>query len=44
VALLAASALAGVVWDRFGPGATFLTGAALAALSAAVALVHLRRK
>ncbi|HEX5047325.1 MAG TPA: MFS transporter [Gammaproteobacteria bacterium] len=44
VALLAASALAGVVWDRFGPGATFLTGAALAALSAAVALTRLRRK
>ena len=38
VALLAASALAGVVWDRFGPAATFLTGATFAALSTAAAL------
>jgi MFS family permease len=38
VALLAASALAGVIWDRFGPAPTFLTGATLAALSAAAAL------
>jgi hypothetical protein len=39
VALLAASALAGVVWDRFGPAATFLTGATFAALSTSAALV-----
>ncbi len=34
-ALLLASALAGVLWGRFGPRATFLTGAAFAALAAA---------
>lgn len=39
VALLAASVLAGAVWDRLGPDATFLTGAMLAAVSAGVALV-----
>ena len=39
VALLTASALAGVLWDRLGPAATFLVGAALAAVSAAVALL-----
>ena len=38
VALLAASALAGVIWDRFGPATTFLTGATFAALSTAAAL------
>jgi MFS family permease len=39
VALLVASVLAGVVWDRYGPAVTFLTGATLAGASAAVALV-----
>ena len=39
VAMLAASALAGVLWDWFGPCATFLSGAILAA----VALVGLLR-
>ncbi len=35
-ALLLASTLAGVLWERFGPAATFEAGAALAALAAAV--------
>jgi MFS family permease len=39
VALLAASALAGVVWDRAGAAATFFTGAGLTALAVLVALV-----
>jgi len=38
LALLAASVLAGLVWDRYGPAATFLTGAALTALAAAITL------
>jgi len=33
LAALAASLLAGALWDRFGPAATFETGAALAALA-----------
>ncbi|HMT14783.1 MAG TPA: MFS transporter, partial [Aestuariivirga sp.] len=33
VALLIASLGAGMIWDRFGPGATFLTGAGLAAVA-----------
>jgi MFS family permease len=33
VAMLAASVLAGALWDMFGPGATFLAGALLAAVS-----------
>lgn len=33
VVLLAASVLAGVVWDRFGSSATFLLGAALTAIA-----------
>jgi MFS family permease len=33
LALLAASILAGVLWDSFGPKATFLAGAGLAALA-----------
>src|SRR5262249_9496526 len=37
IALLAASAIAGLVWDRFGSAATFLTGAALTVASAALA-------
>jgi MFS family permease len=41
VALLAASVAAGIVWDRFGAGATFTTGAALTAAAALVAaLLH----
>lgn len=38
-ALLLASTLAGVLWERFGPAATFSAGAALAALAAAVIVV-----
>jgi MFS family permease len=40
-ATLGASVLAGALWDRHGPGATFLAGAALATL-AAIALAALR--
>jgi len=39
VALLPASALAGVLWDRFGPRAMLMTDAALALLAAALFLV-----
>jgi len=39
LALLAASVLAGVVWDRVGAAATFLTGAGLTAAAALVAVV-----
>ncbi len=39
IALLAASVLAGVLWDRGGPQLTFLAGAALTALAGVVALV-----
>ena len=39
LALLAASVIAGLVWDGHGPAATFLTGASLAAAAAAAALV-----
>lgn len=35
LALLAASVIAGALWDHFGPHATFLAGAAFAALSVA---------
>jgi MFS family permease len=38
VAMLVASALAGVLWQYVGPGATFWAGAALAAASAAITL------
>jgi len=38
LALLAASVLAGVLWDRGGPQLTFLAGAALTALAGVVAL------
>ncbi len=38
LALLAASVLAGVLWDRGGPALTFLAGAALTALATVVAL------
>jgi len=41
VALLAASAAAGIIWDRYGAGATFATGAALtAAAGAGAAVLH----
>lgn len=44
-ALLAASVLAGVLWDRGGPQLTFLTGAALTAAAGLVALVlHATRR
>src|SRR5262249_30511704 len=39
LALLAASVLAGVVWDRAGAAATFLTGAGLTAAALLIALV-----
>jgi MFS family permease len=39
VALLLASASAGIVWDRFGASATFTTGAALTAAAACVAVL-----
>ncbi|GHH25337.1 MFS transporter [Sphingomonas glacialis] len=38
-ALLFASALAGVLWEEFGPTATFAAGAALATLAAAVTVI-----
>lgn len=43
VALLAASVLAGALWTRFGPQATFLVGAAFAAVSLAGLLLLIRR-
>lgn len=39
VVLLAASALAGLLWDRHGPQATFLAGALFAALTVVGLLV-----
>ena len=39
VALLAASVIAGVLWDRYGATATFLAGAALTAVALVVALL-----
>jgi MFS family permease len=39
LALLVASVLAGLVWDRGGPALTFLTGAALTAAAGVVAFV-----
>ena len=39
IALLAASALAGELWDRFGPRATFVSGGALTLAAALVALL-----
>ena len=39
LALLAASVLAGVLWDRGGPTLTFLAGALLTAVAGLVALV-----
>src|SRR5688500_3092161 len=42
LALLVASVLAGVLWDRGGPELTFLAGAALTATAALVAFVLFR--
>ena len=42
VAMLAASVTAGLLWDRFGPGATFLAGAGFA-VAAGVAVLLLDR-
>jgi MFS family permease len=39
LALLAASAVAGIVWDRYGSAATFTTGAALTAAAGVVAVL-----
>jgi MFS family permease len=39
IALLAASVLAGILWDRYGSEVTFVAGAALTALAGVVALV-----
>ena len=38
IAMLAASAIAGALWEWYGPGATFAAGAVFASISAAVAL------
>lgn len=43
IAMLAASVIAGVLWDSSGPRGTFLAGAAFAAL-AAVGMLWIRRK
>ncbi|HEX8307940.1 MAG TPA: MFS transporter [Allosphingosinicella sp.] len=43
IAMLAASVTAGLLWDRFGPAATFLAGAGFAA-AAMVALLILSRE
>jgi Na+/melibiose symporter-like transporter len=43
VALLAASILAGALWEVFGPQATFLAGAAFAAVALAGVLVLRKR-
>ena len=43
LALLAASVLAGVLWDRGGPELTFLAGAALTAVAGIVAFALVLR-
>lgn len=40
VAMLAASLIAGLLWDRLGPSATFLAGAGFAALTAVLLLAQ----
>jgi MFS family permease len=40
VAMLLASVVAGVLWSRFGASATFLTGAAFAAVAAVSLLAY----
>ena len=42
LALLVASVIAGLLWDRIGPSATFLAGAAFA-LTALIALIAVHR-
>jgi MFS family permease len=44
LALLAASVVAGLLWDRFGAAWTFVAGAGFAALTLAFMLASLRRK
>ena len=44
IALLAASTLAGLLWERFGSSATFLVGAAFASVAACAFLVGGNRK
>ena len=41
-ALLLASVIAGLLWDRFGPAATFASGAAFATIAGAIMLTRLR--
>jgi len=41
-ALLLASVIAGLLWDRFGPAATFVSGAAFATIAGAIMLTRLR--
>jgi MFS family permease len=43
IALLLASALAGLLWERLGPAATFIAGAVFAAIAALGILLHRRR-
>jgi MFS family permease len=43
VALLLASVIAGVLWNLYGPGATFMTGAAFAVLTAAGVAIYGKR-
>lgn len=43
IALLLASVIAGALWSAFGPAATFLAGAAFAAMAAAGLLAYTRR-
>lgn len=44
LAMLAASVLAGLLWDRLGPGATFAAGGAFAALALLLILAGGRRR
>jgi len=41
-ALLLASVIAGLLWDRFGPAATFIAGAGFATVAGAITLARLR--
>ncbi|MCX8499191.1 MAG: MFS transporter [Caulobacteraceae bacterium] len=43
VALLVASLIAGLVWDRYGAPATFITGGGFAVLAAALVLIKRKR-
>lgn len=43
-AMLAASVIAGLLWDAAGPTATFLAGAAFAALAVPFVVAHARRR